>query len=166
MNNKEIMQKLNNLENFKKIFTGFSGGGKAKKSHRIYSEAETKGVFALHSLRHEEYEGNTYSIYAFSPKQKIDEVILKELVSQLAEIDIGTMKYESIDYTSLESWRGDKNSLSDKNTTITGIAPEYPDVFIFTAYNKIACKYVIYAKNNGVDCIYPLTDEDVKNIIE
>ncbi|MCD8185950.1 MAG: hypothetical protein LUD68_05700 [Rikenellaceae bacterium] len=90
----------------------------------------------------------------------ITPVALETLRERAKEIPLGTIRYESIGYLKLQPWRGGENSFANENKTITTIAEEWPDIFVFpVAVGKaenLDCPYVIYAHRQGEDCIYPV----------
>lgn len=164
MDIKLIEQKLNDISGFKPLFKGFFGGGKVKKSFAVYSEAEKKGVYPLLRLRLAKHEDSQYAVYAFSPEGKIADEVLKDITERVADLSLGTIRYECISYSRLEEWRGEEGSNAYENIEITGIAPEYPNVLVFPVADEVNCEYVIYAQKGSQIYIYPMTTQQAEDI--
>lgn len=164
MNVQSVAAKLNDISGFKSLFTGIFAGGKVKKSFEVYSSASQKGVFALHKVRSATHEDSQYAVYAFCPDGEIAAEVLKELTDRLANISLGTIRYESTSYQRLEPWRGDAGSLSNENSEITGIAPDHPEILVFPVADDVNCEYVIYAQKSGEHYVYPITKKQAEAI--
>lgn len=165
MNTQSIAARLNDISGFKPLFKGIFAGGRVKKSFELYSAASKKGVFVLHKVRSATHEDSQYAVYAFCPDGEIAPEVLKELTDRLANISLGTIRYESISYLRLQPWRGDKGSLANENSEITGIAPDHPEILVFPVAEDVNCEYVIYAQKSGEHCIYPMTKKQADAVV-
>ncbi len=165
MSTQTIASRLNDIAGFKLLFNGIFGGGKVKKSFGTYSESSKKGVYVLHKVRHAEHDDTKYVVYAFSPSGEIATDTLELLTERLANMSLGTIRYESLSYSYLEPWRGRAGSLAFENNEIACIMPEYPEVLIFPVADDVNCDYVIYAQKDGEHYVYPITDKQAKAIV-
>lgn len=163
---KKLAESLNTLDGFKALFSGLFGGGKAKKSFEIYSSAPEKGVFDLLTLRNDEHNDYHYAVFAFSKKGTIDVETRQTLTERARELPLGTIRYESISYGKLELWRSEGESFANQNKTITTLAPEWPDIFVFPVAEgkaeKLDCPYIIYAHKDDGDYVYPIATKKLK----
>jgi len=164
---KTLEGKLASKEGFKEIHGGGFLGGKAKKSFAVWSEAEKKAVlpqyFVHHFLHQDDESKSYYAIYAFSTKGEIDAETLAQLKQAASEIDIETVRYESLSYSRLELWRGGSESFAqEENTISTALSDVANGLFVYTeavgeGSNAILDKpLVVYAHSKGGDYIYPI----------
>lgn len=165
MNPQAIASKLNDMAGFKPLFKGLFGGGKVKKSFAIYSSAINKGVYNLHKVRSATHDDSQYAVYAFSPNGDVTPDALKLITERLANMSLGTIRYECMSYTCLQAWRGEEGSLANENTEITSIAPEHPEVLVFPVADDVSCEYVIYAQKDGEHYVYPITKEQAETVL-
>ena len=156
---------LASKEGFKKIHGGGLFGGKAKKSFAVWSEADKKAVLPLYFVQHfvhQDTDSKTYyAIYAFSTKGEINTETLTRLKEAAQEIDLPTVRYESIGYTRLQSWRG--GLPTPENCSISYALSDVANgLFVYVEFLGFGSKaildkpLVIYAHFNGNDYIYPV----------
>jgi hypothetical protein len=165
VNAKEFEKKLETLDGFKSIFSGLFGGGKAKASFGIYSSAQKRGVYDLAVLRREKHEDNHYAIMAFSTGGNIDAETLRIITERSNAVSLGTIRYECLSYGKLSAYRGAPGSLADKNSEITSIANDLADLFVFPiseSESDLDCPFIIYAKKDGRDYIFPVARKRLK----
>jgi len=166
MTKEKLAENLQSLVGFKSLFNGLFGGGKAKKSFEIFSSAPEKGVLDLVMLRTDSHDDFHYAVFAFSKKGTIDPNTLQMLKDAASEIPLGTIRYESIGYSKLQLWRGGENSFANEHKTITTLAGDQSDIFVFPVaegkLDNLQCPYVIYAHKEGQDYIYPVPVKKLK----
>jgi hypothetical protein len=166
MDRKQFEQSLSTLNGFKAIFGGLFGGGKAKSSFEIYRSAQKKGVYDITVLRREKHDDYHYAIMAFSTNGNIDNDTLQIITERANEVSLGTIRYEALSYTKLESYRGGSESFAAENTEIVSIADDIEDVFVFPAAESsesaLDCPFLIYANKDGKDYIFPVAGKRLK----
>jgi len=164
---KAVEGKLTSKEGFKVVHGGGLFGGKAKKSFAAWSGAEKKAVLPLYLIEHYLYQDDDskryYGIYAFSTRGEIDADMLARLKAAAQEIDLGTVRYESTEYSRLELWRGMGESfLQEHNTIATALSDVENGLFVYPesvgwGSNAILDRpLVIYAHCNDGDYVYPV----------
>ncbi len=164
---KVLKERLTSKEGFKLIHGGGLFGGKAKKSFAVWSAAEIKAVLPLRFIHHFVHQGDDYksyyAIYAFSTKDQIESETIARLKQAASEIELGTVRYESLTYSRLELWRGKDESFAQENNTIAETLSDVPNgLFVYAEYvgdggnATLEKPLVIYAHSNGEDYIYPV----------
>jgi hypothetical protein len=164
---KAIEEKLTSKEGFKAIHGGGLFGGKAKKSFAVWSVAEKKAVLPLYLIQqfvHQSEESKSYyAIYAFSTKGEIEAETLAKLKQAATEIELGTVRYESLSYSRLALWRSTDEAFVQAHNTISNSLSDVPNgLFVYVEVlgrgsNAILEKpLVIYAHCDGGDYIYPV----------
>lgn len=144
---------------FAALMTGMFKGGKAKKAHAIYSGAQRKGVHRTAELRYATHEGLGNAIMAFSTDGALDHDVRDRLARQAERFPLGTIRYESWSYSTLEPWGWHPRSYDPSDHTIDSIADPYDGVIVYTAVvgTKGADRpLAIHASKDGKDYIYPV----------
>ena len=156
MDKEELQAKLQN-EGFKFLFPGLFNGGKIKKSEEVWKGASNKGVAKNEIVRADENDSYYYAIMAFSPKGDIPADIVEELKKRCMELDLGIIRYEAIDISKLEKYRG--ASWNKENTGVTSLADGFEDIYLFpvSASNKknLDCLLIVYAISDDI-YVYPV----------
>lgn len=167
MSKAELEKSLNSLEGWKKInkpFLFIFGG--AKKSFPIYELCEEKGVFDNHILHSEEYDDNIYYIYAFSTKGQINEAKLNELKGRVANVDLGTLRCESMGFSDFGLFKGPEGSFSYENHSIGELSEIGNGIFIYPTAEigdtSVDFPLVVYGKIEDKDYIYPIPNKFLK----
>ncbi len=156
MNKQDFIESLNNVEGFKKFVKPvflFFGRKAAQKSFDIYHTAEETSVLEPKLLARFEYEENKYLIIAYSTKGEIAPAKLDELKKQAEQIELGTVRYESVGFGGLMKYRGDWDYQPSKVGTIDSLGNPDKGLYVGAVvdakkgFNKVP--YVIYALKDG-----------------
>jgi hypothetical protein len=144
---------------FAAVMSGMFKGGKAKKAHAIYSTAQEKGVYETTELRFATHDSFGYTIMAFSTKGPLELGVRETLARQADRFPLGTIRYESMSYSTLQPWGWHPRSYDPSENTIATIGEPYPGVLVYTAV--VGTKgsdrpLVIHARKDGKDYIYPV----------
>jgi hypothetical protein len=151
---------------FAAVIKGMFSSGKAKKAHAVWTSAQRKGVYQTTELRFSTHEGTGYAVMAFSDNGPIDLGTRETLAAQTERFPLGTLRYESWVYSSLEphGWHPRLNWDANDHT-IDAIADPYPGVHVFTAVTKAKGAdrpLVAHCVVDGKDYIYPIPGDRLR----
>jgi len=144
---------------FASILKGMFKGGKVKKAHEIYAGAQDKGVYDNVELRFAKHEEYGYAIMAFSTKGPLDLNTRETLAAQADRFPLGTIRYESLPYTTLQPWGWHPRSYDPSDHSIQAIGDPFPGVIVYvvlTGTKGSQRPLVVHANKDGKDYIYPV----------
>jgi pentatricopeptide repeat protein len=144
---------------FASILKGMFKGGKVKKAHAVYSEAQEKGVYDNVELRFEKHESFGYAIMAFSTKGPLELTTRETLAAQAERFPLGTIRYESLPYNTLQPWGWHPRSYDPSEHSIQAIGDPFPGVIVYVAVTGTKGSdrpLVVHAGKDGKDYIYPV----------
>lgn len=166
MNNQAVAATLDSPTGFASILKGMFRNGKAKKAHAVWTSAQRKGVYETVELRFSTHEGTGYAVMAFSDNGPIDLPTRETLAAQAERFPLGTLRYESWMYSSLEAhgWHP-RGSWDPNDHTIDAIADPFPGVHVFTAVTKpkgADRPLVAHCVVDGKDYLYPIPGDRLR----
>jgi pentatricopeptide repeat protein len=157
---------LDTPSGFAAVMKGMFRNGKAKKAHALWTSAQSKGVYETVELRFATHESTGYAVMAFSHRGPIDLRTRETLAAQAERFPLGTLRYESWVYSSLEphGWHHRLN-WDPNDHTIDAIADPIPGVRVFTAVTKpkgADRPLVAHCVVDGKDYIYPVPGDRLR----
>lgn len=164
MNTGALAEKFETASGFASVMKGMFRNGKGKKAHAIWTSAQRKGVYETVELRFAKHEDTGYTVMAFSDNGPIDLPTRETLAAQAERFPLGTLRYESWSYSSLEPHGWHPRSFDPNDHSIDTIADPYPGVYVFTAVvsPKGANRpLVAHCVVDGKNYIYPIPGDRV-----
>jgi hypothetical protein len=155
---------LDTRSGFAAVMRGMFSEGKAKSAHAIWTSAQRKGVYETVELRFATHEGTGYAVMAFSDNGLIDSPTREALATQADRFPLGTLRYESWMYSSLEPHGWHPHTWDPNDHTIDAIAEPYPGIHVFTAVTKPKAAdrpLVAHCVVDDKDYIYPIPGDRV-----
>jgi pentatricopeptide repeat protein len=165
MNADALAATLTSPTGFAAVMKGMFRNGKAKKAHAIWKSAQSKGVYETVELRFSTHESFGYAVMAFSDSGPIDLKTRETLAAQAERFPLGTVRYESVMYSSLEPLGWHPRSYDPNDHSINTIGEPYPGVRVFTAVTSPKGAHrplVVHAVVDGKDYIYPVPADRVR----
>jgi hypothetical protein len=150
---------LDRESGFAALMRGMFSEGKAKQAHAIWTSAQRRGVYETVELRFATHEGTGYAVMAFSDSGPIDSSTRETLAAQADRFPLGTLRYESWTYSSLEPHGWHPHTWDPDAHTIEAIADPYPGIHVFTAVTRpkgADRPLVAYCVVDGRDYVYPI----------
>jgi hypothetical protein len=150
---------------FAAVMKGIFRNGKGKKAHAIWTSAQRKGVYETVELRFSTHESYGYAVMAFSDQGPIDLRTREELAAQAERFPLGTLRYESWMFSSLEPLGWHPRSYDPNDHTINAIGDPYPGIRVFTAVTSPKGAHrplVAHCVVDGNDYIYPIPEDRLK----
>jgi hypothetical protein len=151
---------------FAAVMKGMFATGKGRKSHAIWASAQRKGVYETVELRFATHGGTGYAVLAFSDNGPLDLPTRETLATQAERFPLGTIRYESWVYSSLEPHGWHPTVTWDPaDHTIDAIADPYPGVHVFTAVTKEKGPdrpLTAYCVVEGRDYLYPIPGDRLR----
>jgi hypothetical protein len=150
---------------FAAVMKGMFRNGKAKKAHAIWTSAQRKGVYETIELRFSTHEEYGYAVMAFSDNGMMDLRTRETLATQAERFPLGTLRYESWVYSSLEPHGWHPKSFDPNDHTIDAIGDPFPGVHVFTAVTKTKGAdrpLVAHCVVDGKDYIYPIPGDRLR----
>jgi hypothetical protein len=151
---------------FAAVMKGMFRNGKAKKAHATWMSAQSKGVYECAELRFSTHESTGYAVMAFSDRGPIDLSTREALAAQAERFPLGTLRYESWVYSSLEPHGWHPRLDWDANDhTIDAIADPHPGIHVFTAVTKpkgADRPLVAHCVVDGKNYIYPIPGDRLR----
>ena len=141
-----------------------------KESADLYYSASEHRVCPQVSIRDYVYEDkdgdkSKYALLAFQANGKeIPPQTVAELRARVVNVDLPTVRYESVSYRKLELIRGKGESFAAENNTIAQLAADMKGTYLYPlAYGKAAdnSPLVIYASTGNDVYIYPLMERNL-----
>ena len=155
--NTELTQRFTDPAGFKKYF-GFMGGGRAKKSHELFTTADASGVSHAYTLDRREHEGSVYFIKAVATRGDLDEGTLSELTAAAKMVALGNLRYAGMMAATLPAAIGSDTegaAVHDLSKFDDGILV-YPVSIMST---KADAANAAWAQKDGKFYVIPLEDK-------
>lgn len=115
------------------------GDAKAfKKCVKAWKESDSPRIVPLHPLRAFHHDDVVYTVYAFSPAgNSIDEATLPQLTAEAKAMDIGELRYDSVQSNGRNYWqfKGDEfthEMAPDERDSVTEWSDAHPGIVIYT----------------------------------
>lgn len=165
MNTDAVAATLDTPSGFASVMKGMFSAGRGKKAHAIWTSAQRKGVHETVELRFATHESHGFAVMAFSDRGRIDLRIRNTLAAQAEHFQLGTIRYESMMYSSLMPLGWDAHSYDPNDHTIDALADPYPGVRVFTTLTspKGADRPLIaHCVVDGRDYIYPIPGDQLR----
>jgi hypothetical protein len=150
-----LAARLDSPAGFVAVMKGMFRAGKAKKAHAIWTSAQSRGIYETVELRFTTHESFGYAVLAFSDRGRIDLETQEILAVRAERVPIGTIRYESVMYSSLEPL----GTRVSADRTVNAIAEPYEGVRVFTAVTSPKGAYrplVAHCVVDGDDYVYPI----------
>ncbi|TDV40092.1 hypothetical protein [Actinophytocola oryzae] len=162
MNADALAATLDNPSGFGTVMRGMFRNGRGRKAHAIWTSAQRKGVYETVELRFATHDSYGYAVMAFSDNGPIELPTRESLAAHADRFPLGTIRYESMMYSSLMplGWHP-----SSYDHAVDGIADPYPGVRVFTAVTspKGADRPLIaHCVVDGKDYIYPVPGDRLR----
>jgi hypothetical protein len=158
---------LDTPSGFASVMKGMFSNGKGKKAHAIWTSAQRKGVHETVELRFASHDSYGYAVMAFSDLGRIDMRTRETLEAQAERFSFGTIRYESMMYSSLMPLGWDPRFYNPNDHTIDALAEPYPGVRVFTTLTspKGADRPLIaHCVVDGKDYIYPIPGDRLHTV--
>ena len=165
MNASALAAKLDRPGGFAGVMKGMFRNGKAKKAHALWQSAERKGVHDGVELRFATHESFGYVVLAFSERGPLDLPTRETLAAQAEQFPLGTIRYESMAYSSLMPLGWHPVSYDPNDHTIAALGDPYPGVHVLVAVTspKGADRpFVAHCVVDGKDYVYPVPGDRVR----
>lgn len=165
MNASALAAKLDTPGGFAGVMKGMFRTGKAEKARELWQSAEHKGVYETVELRFATHESFGYAVMAFSERGLLDLPTRETLAAQAERFPLGTIRYESVAYSSLMPLGWYPRAYDPINHTIVALAAPYPGVHTFVALTspKGADRpLVAHCVVDGRDHVYPVPGDRVR----
>ena len=165
MNAEALAASFDQPSGFAAVMKGMFRNGKAKKAHAIWSSAQRKGVYETVELRFSTHEEYGYAVIAFADNGPMDLRTRETLAAQAERFPLGTVRYESWVYSTLEPHGWHPRSFDPNDHTIDAIGDPIPGVHVFTAVTKTKGAdrpLVAHCVVDGKDYIYPIPGDRLR----
>jgi pentatricopeptide repeat protein len=165
MNASELAAKLDSPAGFASVMKGMFRNGKAKKAHAVWQSAQRKGVYDTVELRFATHESYGYVVMAFSDAGQLALPTRETLAAQAERFPLGTIRYESMMYSSLMPLGWHPRSYDPNDHTINALADPHPGVHVFVAVTSPKGPdrpLVAHCVVDGNDYIYPVPGDRLR----
>jgi hypothetical protein len=165
VNNAALAAKLDSPSGFASVMKGMFSGAKGKKAHAVWESAQRKGVHDLVELRFATHEEYGYAVLAFAENGPLDLRTREDLAAQAERFPLGTIRYESVMYSSLEPLGWHPRSYDPTDHTINAISDPIPGVHVLVAVTKpkgADRPYVAHCVVDGKDYVYPIPGDRLR----
>ena len=165
MNAEALAASFGQPSGFAAVMKGMFRNGKAKKAHAVWTSAQRKGVYETVELRFATHEEYGYAVMAFSDRGPIDLRTRETLAAQAERFPLGTIRYESWSYSSLEPLGWHPRSYDPNDHTINAISDPFPGIHVFTALTKpkgADRPLVAHCVVDGKDYVYPVPGDRLR----
>jgi hypothetical protein len=145
-----LAARLDSPAGFVAVMKGMFRTGKGKRAHAIWTSAQSKGIYETVELRFATHESFGYAVLAFTDQGRIDLATQEILAAQAERFPLGTIRYGSVMYSSLEPLGAHP---------VNAIAEPYQGVRVFTAVTSPKGAHrplVAHCVVDGDDYVYPI----------
>jgi len=165
MDARTLAGRLDDPSGFATVMKGMFRSGKAKKAHAVWRAARRRGVFETVELRFSTHESFGYAVMAFSVDGPLALRTQETLAAQAERFPLGTVRYESVMYSSLLPLGWHPRSYDPNDHTINATGDPFPGVYVFVAVTspKGADRpLVVHVNADGKDYIYPVPGDRLR----
>lgn len=165
MNAQALAASFDSQSGFAAVMKGMFRNGKAKKAHAVWTSAQRKGVYDAVELRFATHESFGYAVIAFATDGPLDLPTRELLAAQADRFPLGTIRYESMSYTSLMPLGWHPRAYDPNDHTIEALADPHAGVHVFVAVTSPKGPdrpYVAHCVADGKDWIYPVPGDRLR----